>query len=606
MGIRIPRPHDTNIAKAANIRIERATIGENENGYYINGKAVLAEDAGIEVAKHEITHHLRQAAEKEYRAFESYAVQQMKEELGEDGFNERVKLYQTEYAKAGQQLTEEEAIEEVVADFAGDLLTDETKIARIAGEKPTLAKRIIEAIRDFIRRLTNAGANTEDTAELRRAEALWEKALKKAGQNTETVENGKVRYSTKKDALALEGVDWMDDKSSIKDQLTKHADEINKMQPVAVVEYVHDTRESIVNIMLDSLPKIGGQRIKNSGVNFEFEKEGAKSINTHAKTPELRAAAISAPYVAKYGKLIAGQKNHENTGLTTLTFAAPVVINGTKANVGLAIQFQDDGRARAVNVELQDGGKFKINKNEVLPGSSSRVDRYSQGTSLDTRNTSNATVAESNGAVKKNSVRGVKEAADYAAALREQNEILKKQNERLDTLNKQLQKQMTTTGAREVNRKAIKDLSRKLLKDYGSSMKLSELEGKIADVYDRLASGRMDGETWSEETRAIAQEIAENVLTQSNPLYDDMQELYRQIKGKRLKLSENERGDMIKSGLDYNSFRKKYFGSIYLAENGQDEMLGKVLPSMLARRKKACYTVPEKSTRGQKPRKEKA
>ena len=183
---------------------------------------------------------------------------------------------------------------------------------------------------------------------------------------------------------------------------------------------------------------------------------------------------------------------------------------------------------------------------------------------------SDSSVAESKDAVKKESVRGVKEAAEEAEALREQNEMLKKQNERLDTLNKQLQKQMTTTGAREVNRKAVKDLSRKLLRDYGSSMKLSELEGKLADVYDRLASGRMDGETWSEETRAIAQEIAENVLTQSNPLYEDMQELYRQIKGKRLKLSEDERGDVIQSGLDYNSFRKKYFGSIYLADNGQD------------------------------------
>ena len=76
-------------------------------------------------------------------------------------------------------------------------------------------------------------------------------------------------------------------------------------------------------------------------------------------------------------------------------------------------------------------------------------------------------------------VRGVKEAADYAAALREQNEMLKKQNERLDTLNKQLRKRMTTTDAREVNRKAIKDLSRKLLKNYGSSMKLSELYRQI-------------------------------------------------------------------------------------------------------------------------------
>ena len=76
-------------------------------------------------------------------------------------------------------------------------------------------------------------------------------------------------------------------------------------------------------------------------------------------------------------------------------------------------------------------------------------------------------------------MRGVKEAAEEAEELRKQNEMLKKQNERLDRLNKELRKQMTTTGAREVNRKAIKDLSRKLLQNYGSNMKLSELYRQI-------------------------------------------------------------------------------------------------------------------------------
>ena len=94
--------------------------------------------------------------------------------------------------------------------------------------------------------------------------------------------------------------------------------------------------------------------------------------------------ALAAPYVAKYGALIAGQKNHGGTGLTTLTYAAPVVINGATVNVGVAIQFQANGRPRAVNVGLQSGGAFKIDMTKAPKGFFSRVSRYGQGTSLTT------------------------------------------------------------------------------------------------------------------------------------------------------------------------------------------------------------------------------
>ncbi len=130
------------------------------------------------------------------------------------------------------------------------------------------------------------------------------------------------------------------------------------MEPVAVVEYVHNTKESIVDLMIDALPSIGDENMKNSGVSFAFDEAGAKNIIAHA-TNELRAAALASPYVAKYGKLIAGQKNHENTGLTTLTYAAPVIINGTPVNVGGVIQVKVNGRPRVVNVGLQP--KFRKN-----------------------------------------------------------------------------------------------------------------------------------------------------------------------------------------------------------------------------------------------------
>lgn len=207
-----------------------------------------------------------------------------------------------------------------------------------------------------------------------------------------------IKFSSRSDVLKLDNVDWMDNNSRIRTQLSKHAADINTMTPVAEVEYVHDPQESLVEIMMNTLPDIGGGKIKRDSVEFEFDRQGAQSINAHATGAELRASAMAAPYVAKYGKLIAGQKNHEGRGFATLTYAAPVVINGSTVNVGLAVQFTNSGRPRAVNVEVQDGSVFRINK--TSRGTSSRVGRYNQGTALDTRDASINRIASTKETVK--------------------------------------------------------------------------------------------------------------------------------------------------------------------------------------------------------------
>ena len=192
----------------------------------------------------------------------------------------------------------------------------------------------------------------------------------------------------------------MDNFSSIKEQLKKHADEINEMKPAAVVEYAPKSSH-LVSVIMGEVGKIDGKNMKNSGVSFTFDEVGARSIIAHAKTNELRGAALAAPYVAKYGKLIAGKRNHENTGLTTLTYAAPVIMNETTVNVGVVIQSQANGRPRAVNVGLQSGGVFKIDIKKAPKGLDSRVSRYGQGTSLPTMGASEGTVTQQNKDVKK-------------------------------------------------------------------------------------------------------------------------------------------------------------------------------------------------------------
>ncbi|MBQ2601907.1 MAG: hypothetical protein II583_00655, partial [Oscillospiraceae bacterium] len=352
------------------------TIGNKSARGYINGDRVYVridhpQFRAEQILRHEIGHDKIAKGEIDLVKVKAETRRKAERLFGKNGIDR----ISEKYASAYDGMTAEEAFEEMVCDALGEMnvFADE------------LSRRYYEAYEAFL-------------AELRE-KARGSKFNNRDRPSTTLIANvTPAKYSSQAEVLGLD-VDWMNDFSSIKDQLLKHREDINSMKPVAEVEYVHGSKETVVDSIMDQLPYIGGPNIKNSGVSFVFDIEGAKSISTHAKTDKVKAAAIAAPYAAKYGKLIAGQKNHEKTGLTTLTFGAPVIINGMPVIVGVAIQFQKNGRPRAVNVELQDGEKFKIRKIEAPRGTRSRVNRYSQGTTLLTRNASKSTILQSPGKV---------------------------------------------------------------------------------------------------------------------------------------------------------------------------------------------------------------
>lgn len=382
-------------AKVAGVQVKFVDNVEGGEASYKNGVIEIStksKDPVVTLFTHEIVHRIRETSPQSYNAMASFVQQYM----SETSKAVNAISYSITYDTADVSFY----TEEMVADAFATMLQDGKAMERFVQDNRTVAQKVLDAIRDLINAIKRAlnGQNVELSAEQRSAfrdlenqlsemERVMESALKSipAAENKNTArEDGVARLSTKNEVLALSSVDWMDNFSSIKDQLAKHADEITGMEPVAVVEYTPKTRRNLADQIMDVVASIGGTNMKNKGIGFAFDKEGIDKIDIHAKSDELRAASLASPYVAKYGKLIAGQKNHENKGLTTLTFAAPVVINGEKVNVGVAIQFQANGRPRAVNVGLQSGNAFKLDMTKAPKGPYSRVNRYGQGTSLPT------------------------------------------------------------------------------------------------------------------------------------------------------------------------------------------------------------------------------
>ena len=139
--------------------------------------------------------------------------------------------------RAGIELTEEQALDEITADYAGRLLVDRRAVERLSGENRGILQKMLDCLREFVRKVKAAlGGENGQTAELEQAARLWEKALEAAAEavrqnGTEQAGEGGARFSIGYDAGnrpfvtveedILEGVPREDWVRTVKDNLRK-------------------------------------------------------------------------------------------------------------------------------------------------------------------------------------------------------------------------------------------------------------------------------------------------------------------------------------------------------------------------------------------------
>lgn len=188
------------LARAAGVKIQmaEATGKGGANGWYSNGIIHIANDAenpGTVVAKHEITHRMQEMAPEAYRKYRDYAMSALTERDGSTA--SIVEQYKSRYAEAGVNLSTEQAMDEIAADFTEALTVDPARFETLAKENRSVARKLLDAVRDFIRKVKSlfkgnktaqnqAAANTYGVSidTLEEAARLWEEALKATGEQT--------------------------------------------------------------------------------------------------------------------------------------------------------------------------------------------------------------------------------------------------------------------------------------------------------------------------------------------------------------------------------------------------------------------------------------
>ena len=200
------------LAKATGTKITvTAATGEGgANGWYRNGTIYISSDAqnaGEVVAMHEITHRLQEVAPEAYRKYRNYAVNALSEQAGSSA--ELVERYKSRYAASGVNLTTEEAMDEIAADFTEALTVDPSRFEALARDDRSVARKVLDAVRDFIRKVKRAisGRNRQNQAAretfgvdldtLEQAARLWEDTLRAGSRRlaTMTEEQQRVEFS---------------------------------------------------------------------------------------------------------------------------------------------------------------------------------------------------------------------------------------------------------------------------------------------------------------------------------------------------------------------------------------------------------------------------
>lgn len=181
----------------------KTSTGGQANGQYVNGAIYINMNSDFEsnigyIFMHEVTHHLKQYAPEQFNELENlvrekwfgYNPEQMQNEIAK-----KIDLYK----RNGQTLSEEDALEEIIADAAHEFINDRNFADQVAEQNPDIAKAILNGIRNalrMLRRLFAAGSIDDETHMnslfsqlniLDEAEKLWLNAYTQAVQNKAAV-----------------------------------------------------------------------------------------------------------------------------------------------------------------------------------------------------------------------------------------------------------------------------------------------------------------------------------------------------------------------------------------------------------------------------------
>lgn len=225
------------------------------------------EKGGLEEIIHETTHYSENNS-KGYEVLSNHVLTEL-EKSGElkNIKDELRQLYKEQYAKENRTFTEQDLESEVVAKYTERFINDEIFVNKMANTDKTLTQRIYNWIKDrinYYKKIVKMEPEQKlEYDNLRKAEKLWEKALKGVNEQNENI-TAKIINKTKENMkdnsnIKLESI------SKIKSLITgggfRTQEEINELKESIIQNGIKQPVELIKNEKGKIILKDGNHRI---------------------------------------------------------------------------------------------------------------------------------------------------------------------------------------------------------------------------------------------------------------------------------------------------------------------------------------------------------
>ena len=153
------------------------------------------------------------------------------------------------------------------------------------------------------------------------------------------------------------------EKASIHEQIREHQHELNQL-PVAFaakLPYKVGKAYEAGTWAIGEMKKYGYQVDRQGFGKVYFDEEDIRDAMKYLDTDEEKISIVSIYKVLKRGIQIGEHGNHKNRGKHTITFAAPVEINGVRGNVAVVVNMRNN-RYKVHRILMPDGSIFKFDE----------------------------------------------------------------------------------------------------------------------------------------------------------------------------------------------------------------------------------------------------
>lgn len=357
------------------MEINGQTVEQSANGVYdpSSGRIYIAADAQdgafAYVAMHELAHSVRAASESDYNALQTTVF----EALTKDGQNvdDLVKYQMDTFG-----YSEDVAREEVVANSAATVLTDEEFVRNLYNNEHSLFEQIrkfFKELADTFKQLTQSASWSQDAALTpENVRAIAEVFDRVATDTAATAnEEGTVVKLSKKSPGAL----------SIKEQISSHVDQLDQMKPVASTD-IHSRPQRNGHpdktLMREKLNEhYGSQRFTVDRKGFgqvQFDQNALREMVGYINSDSEFVAAMEAPAIVKRGIEIDHHVEHKgHDDVESFTFAAPIAINEVVGYAAVVVQRTNRNKPHCVRILSPDGSGFDFGQKKKAVQTSSAV-----------------------------------------------------------------------------------------------------------------------------------------------------------------------------------------------------------------------------------------